>query len=177
MAAGMDGVLDSGGLIGGVVAYSGTSITGGNDLVPNSLTVSTWQFGLYGAQGLPGDLDLSWQLDLGYNRNSETRNIAFMGSEASADYAGWTGHAGLALSRRFQVTPDLSVSPVLRIDYAQVQADAYTESGAGPLDLSVSSQTYRELMLTAGVKARYSLAPGLMLTGNAAVGYNTLNDR
>lgn len=177
MAAGMDGVLDSGGLIGGVVAYSGTSITGGNDLVPNSLTVSTWQFGLYGAKGLPGDLDLSWQLDLGYNRNSETRNIAFMGSEASADYAGWTGHAGLALSRRFQVTPDLSVSPVLRIDYAQVQADAYTESGAGPLDLSVSSQTYRELMLTAGVKARYSLAPGLMLTGNAAVGYNTLNDQ
>lgn len=100
-----------------------------------------------------------------------------MGTEASADYDGWTGHAGLALSRRFRLSPDFSISPVLRIDYAQVQADAYTERGAGPLDLSVTSQTYRELMLTAGVKARYALAPGLMLTGNAAVGYNTLNDQ
>ncbi|OYY07181.1 MAG: autotransporter outer membrane beta-barrel domain-containing protein, partial [Rhizobiales bacterium 35-68-8] len=94
MAAGMDGVLDTGGLLGGVVAYSGTSITGGNSLVPNSLDVSTWQVGLYGAQALAGDLNLSWQLDLGYNRNSETRNIAFMGTQASADYDGWTGHAG-----------------------------------------------------------------------------------
>ncbi len=177
MAAGMDGVLDTGGLLGGVVAYSGTSITGGNSLVPNSLDVSTWQVGLYGAQALAGDLNLSWQLDLGYNRNSETRNIAFMGTQASADYDGWTGHAGLALSRRFQFSPGVSVSPVLRFDYAQVQADAYSESGAGPLDLSVSSQTYRELMLTAAVKAGYSLAPGLVLTGHAGVGYNALNDQ
>ena len=177
MAAGMDGMLDGGGLLGGVVAYSGTSIISGNDLVPNSLDVSTWQIGLYGAQAIAGDLDLSWQLDLGYNRNSETRNIAFMSAQASADYDGWTGHGGLALSRRFQLSPDFSVSPVLRVDYAQVQADAYTESGAGPLDLSVSSQTYRELMLTAALKARYSPAPGLVLTGNAGVGYNTLNDQ
>ena len=177
MAAGMDGVLDTGGLLGGVVAYSGTSITGGNSLVPNSLDVSTWQVGLYGAQALAGDLNLSWQLDLGYNRNSETRNIAFMGTQTSADYDGWTGHAGIALSRRFQLSPDVSVSPVLRVDYAQVQAGAYSESGAGPLDLSVSAQTYRELMLTAAVTAGYSLAPGLVLTGHAGVGYNALNDQ
>lgn len=177
MAAGVDGAIGTGGVIGAVVAYSGTSITGGNSLVPNSLDVSTWQMGLYGAQALGADVDLAWQLDLGVNRNTENRTIAFMGTGASAAYDGWTGHAGLALSRRFELAPDFAVSPLLRIDYAQVQADGYTESGAGPLDLTVPSQTYRELMLGAGMKASYRLAPGLLLTGNAGVGYNTLNNQ
>lgn len=177
MAAGKDGRLDNDTLLGVAAAYSGTSITGGNSLVPNSLNVSTWQFGLYGARSLGGEVDLSWQLDLGYNSNSETRGIAFMGSTASAEYAGWTAHAGLALSRRFEISPDFSLSPLLRIDYAQVQAEAYSESGAGPLDLSVASQTYRELMLTGGIKASYRLVPGLLLTGHAGVGYNTLNNQ
>ncbi|WP_127090835.1 autotransporter outer membrane beta-barrel domain-containing protein [Aquabacter cavernae] len=177
LAAGMDASVGPDAVLGMVAAYSATSITGGNDLVPNGLDVSTYQFGLYGAYGLAPDLDLTFQLDGGYNRNSAQRTIAFMGSAAGADYDGWTGHGGIGLSQRFLLSPDLSVSPLVRLDYAQVQADGYTESGAGALDLTVSSQTYRELLLTAGFKASYRLTDHLALTANGGVGYNMLDEQ
>ncbi|MEW6257144.1 MAG: autotransporter outer membrane beta-barrel domain-containing protein, partial [Pseudomonadota bacterium] len=176
MAGGIDAKLGPNAVLGLVGAYSATAITGGNDLVPNRLDVSAYQFGLYGTFGISSGIDLNFQLDGAYNANSEQRTIAFMGTAASADYGGWTGHAGLGLSRRFDVTEAFCVSPLLRLDYAQVQADGYTESGAGPLDLTVASQTYRELMLTAGVKARYTLSDHLALTGHAGIGYNALNE-
>ncbi|MBA4788971.1 MAG: autotransporter outer membrane beta-barrel domain-containing protein [Rhizobiales bacterium] len=177
MAAGLDASVGPDAVLGLVAAYSATSITGGNDLVPNGLDVSTYQLGLYGAYELAPGLDLNVQLDGGYNRNSAQRTIAFMGSAASADYDGWTGHAGAGLTRRFELAPGVSVSPLVRLDYAQVQADGYTESGAGALDLTVASQTYRELLLTAGFKASYRLAEHLALTANGGVGYNTLSER
>jgi outer membrane autotransporter protein len=68
------------------------------------------------------------------------------------------------------------VLPSLRLDYAQVRADAYSESGAGALNLNVNAQTYRELMVTAGVKGALEIARQLHLTADAGVGYNTLND-
>lgn len=176
MAAGVDAALSPNAVVGAVAAYSATSVTGGNDQVPNVLDVSTYQLGLYGAYGLAPGFDLNFQLDGGFNSNSARRTIAFMGSTATADYDGWTGHAGLGLVKRFEVTPDFSVSPLVRLDYAQVQADGYTESGAGALDLTVSSQTYRELLVTAGLKASYRLADHLVLTANAGVGYNVLDN-
>lgn len=177
VAAGVDKALSPDFALGGVFAYSYTSITGGNDAVPNSLGISTYQLGLYGAYSLQPDLDLNFQLDAGYNRNSENRTIAFMGSTASADYDGTTTHAGLGLRKTFAVAPGVTLAPTLRLDYAQVSADAYTETGAGALDLAVNSQTYRELMLTAGVKGTYQVANHVLVTANAGVGYNTLNNQ
>ncbi len=177
VAAGIDRVLSPDFVLGGVFAYSYTSITGSNDAVPNSLDISTYQLGVYGAYSLAPDLDLSFQLDAGLNRNSESRSIAFMGSTASADYDGYTTHAGLGLRKTFAVAPGITLAPTLRLDYAQVGADAYSETGAGALDLSVSSQTYRELMLSAGLKGAYQIADHVLVTANAGIGYNTLNNQ
>ncbi len=177
IAAGVDTELTPGFALGGVFAYSHTAITGGNDAVPNSLGIDTYQLGLYGAYSLTPDLDLNAQLDLGLNRNNASRSIAFMGSTATADYDGTTGHAGIGLKKTFTLAPGVTLAPILRLDYAQVYADAYAESGAGALDLSVGSQTYRELMLTAGLKGTYQIADRILLTANAGVGYNTLQNQ
>ena len=100
-----------------------------------------------------------------------------MGSTAVADYLSTTGHAGVAIKQLVPVHEGFSILPSLRLDYAQVRADAYSESGAGGLNLNVSSQLYRELMLSAGVKASYRIANRTWLTADGAAGYNLLNNR
>lgn len=177
VAAGIDAAPAPDLVLGGVAAYSYSALTGGDDLVPNSLDISSYQLGLYGSYEPAPGLKLDLQLDGGYNHNSESRTLAFMGATASASYEGWTGHAGLGVSRRFEVAPGLTLSPLARIDYAQVDADGYQESGAGALDLSVGHQTYRELLLTGGVKASYQLGDSLRLSAHGEVGYNTLDNQ
>jgi outer membrane autotransporter protein len=75
------------------------------------------------------------------------------------------------------VSEGFSILPSLRLDYAQVRADGYNESGAGGLNLRVEPQLYRELMLSAGVKGSYRIADRAWLTADGAVGHNLLNDR
>jgi uncharacterized protein with beta-barrel porin domain len=67
--------------------------------------------------------------------------------------------------------------PSLRLDYGQVRADAYSESGAGGLNLNVDSQLYRELTVTTGLKGAFQVARQAFVTADAGVGYNALNDR
>jgi outer membrane autotransporter protein len=98
-------------------------------------------------------------------------------STAVADYLSYSGHAGVAVKQLIPVHAGFSILPSLRLDYAQVRADAYNESGAGGLNLKVDQQLYRELMLSAGVKGAYRIADRMWLTADGAVGYNLLNDR
>jgi outer membrane autotransporter protein len=98
-------------------------------------------------------------------------------STAIADYLSYTGHAGVAVKQLIPVHAGFSILPSLRLDYAQVRADPYSESGAGGLNLKVDSQLYRELMLSAGVKGAYRIADRLWLTADGAAGYNLLNSR
>jgi outer membrane autotransporter protein len=177
IAFGMDARVSPDALLGGVLAFSHTSISGADAQVPNDLDVDTYQLGLYGSYGLAPGLDLNVQLDAGYNQNSENRTISFMGTSTSADYGGWTGHGGIGLVKQFAMSPRFAISPSARVDYAQVESEAYTESGAGALDLTVESQTYRELMLTTGLKANYRIDDHLYLSATAAAGYNTLDNQ
>ena len=175
MAGGIDRTVSLGLTIGGVFAYSYNSISGSEDAVPNSLGIGSYQGGLYGVYALRPDLDVNFQLDGAFNRNNESRQISFMGSAASATYNSVTAHGGMGLDKRIAAAPGLTVVPSLRADYAQVSANAYSESGAGGLSLNVGSQIYRELMLTAGIKSFYRLTGPIQLTANAGVGYNALN--
>ena len=61
------------------------------------------------------------------------------------------------------------------MDYAQVDSNAYSESGADALDLNVDRQLYRELMLSAAIGAAYRVAAHLQLTADTGVSYNALN--
>ena len=65
--------------------------------------------------------------------------------------------------------------PSLRIDYARVDTDAYTESGAGSLDLTVGAQSYEELRLTAGIRGDVRMTDRLRLSVDGAAGYNVLD--
>ncbi len=176
LVAGIDAAVAPRATLGGLFAYSHQAITGSEDAVPNRLGIDSYQLGLYGAYALRPDIELNFQLDGGVNENSENRSLSFINSTAQASYRSYTSHAGLAVKKLIPIEAGLTLLPSLRLDYGQVRADAYRESGAGGLSLDVDSQSYRELMVTAGLKGFYQLARQVYVTADAGVGYNTLND-
>lgn len=177
IAAGIDTVLSPSLLLGGVFAYARNAITGSDDAVPNRLDVDSYQGGLYGAYGLGNGLVANFQFDGGFNRNSESRAITFMGTTASARYDGSTLHAGLSVKKAIPMGSQFTLVPSVGLDAARLHAESYSEGGAGALSLNVVDQTYRELRLSAGLQAVYRLADRLHLTARASAGYNTLQDQ
>ncbi|MBX9843423.1 MAG: autotransporter outer membrane beta-barrel domain-containing protein [Xanthobacteraceae bacterium] len=175
LAAGVDQTFFSGLTLGGVVAYSYYSLTGSDDAVPNSLGISSYYAGMYGAYALRPGLDVNFQLDAILGRNSESRSISFMNSTAAARYSSSTAHAGLGIDKKIPMGAGLTLIPSLRMDFAQVRSGSYSESGADALNLNVESQVYRELMLTAAIKSAYQIAGQVHLTSHAGIGYNALN--
>lgn len=176
LAVGLDHRLTDVTTLGGVFAYSYNALSASGD-GSGTLGINAFQLGLYGAYALSGDTDLNYQVDLGLNQNREARAIGFMSTSSQAHYNSYTSHVGIGVKKVIPVTSALNAIPLLRLDYAAINADSYTESGAGALNLNVRSQTYQELMFTAGLKGDYQVSDHLKLTANAGVGYNALNQR
>jgi outer membrane autotransporter protein len=177
IAAGIDKLVSPTLLLGGVFARTHNTISGSDDAVPNKLDVESYQGGVYGAYAMGDGLVANFQFDGGLNRNAENRSILFMNSLASANYNGSTLHAGLNVRKTVPMGSRMALVPSLGLDAARVHAEAYSEAGADALDLNVDEQTYRELRLTAGLKAIYQVADRVHFTARAAAGYNTLQDQ
>ena len=175
IAVGADATISPRAMLGGVFAYSHQSITGSDDAVPNRLGIDSYQAGVYGAYALGNGFQLDGQLDGALNDNGESRSLTFINSTAGAGYRSYSGHAGAGIRKLIAIEPGFAIAPMLRMDYGQVRSPAYQESGAGGFSLNVDSQTYRELMVTAGLKGAYQIARQVYLTGDVGVGYNTLN--
>ncbi|MGC2777843.1 MAG: autotransporter outer membrane beta-barrel domain-containing protein, partial [Bradyrhizobium sp.] len=177
LAFGADAAISSRALIGGVLAYSHQTITGGDDAVPNRLGIASYQLGLYGTYAISRDVTLDYQLDGGLSDNGESRSLSFMTASAGGSYRSYTGHAGAGLKTRIPLQDGFALIPSLRLDYGTVRSDSYRESGAGGFSLTIDPQTYQELTTTAGLRAVYQLSRQMRLTGDVGAGYNALNQR
>lgn len=177
LAFGADAPLSPGAVIGGVAAYSRQTISGSDDAVPNRLTVSSYQLGLYGAYAVSPGLLLDYQLDGGTSDNGESRSLGFMSATAAGSYRSYAGHVGVGVKTRIALQDKLSLIPSLRLDYGAVRSNAYRENGADGFSLNVETQRYQELTATAGLKAVYAIAKQVRLSGEVGVGYNALNQR
>ncbi|WP_438740610.1 autotransporter outer membrane beta-barrel domain-containing protein [Bradyrhizobium sp. U531] len=175
IAIGADTTIFPRAMLGGVFAYSHQAITGSDAAVPNRLAVDSYSAGLYGAYALGHGIRVDGQLDGALNDNGESRSLTFVNGVAGAGYRSYSGHAGVGIAKLIPVEPRLTIAPSLRLDYGQVRSPAYQEGGAGGFSLNVDSQIYRELTVTAGLKSAYRITKQVHLTGEAGVGYNTLN--
>lgn len=177
IAIGTDKILSEQTSLGVVAAFSNALLNTKSDGAPTNLGVTSYQIGSYGAHALSDKLDLDYQLNFALNNNRSNRSIDFMGTSAQATYNSYTYHAGLGLKSSVPISRSTYVIPALRLDYAAVNANAYNENGAGPLNLNVSSQTYQELMMTADLRADTMLTDQLKLSINGGIGYNALNNQ
>ncbi|MFG1462213.1 autotransporter outer membrane beta-barrel domain-containing protein [Xanthobacter sp. DSM 24535] len=174
--AGLDQAVSPALILGGFFAYTYTGIDGTTAAIPGSLDVSSYLLGIYGAAALAPGLEMDVRLDLGLNRNAASRTLSFFNARATAAYDGTSGHAGIGLKYAVPLGERLTLTPSVRLDYLQIDTDAYRESGAGALNLAVKSQLYREMFVTSDLKADYRIADGVRVSVHGGVGYNTYGD-
>jgi outer membrane autotransporter protein len=177
LVLGFDQLLSPTTTIGGVLAYASNQIIGQDSASSDVLNLNNYQFGLYGTTRLALNLELNGQIGAAVTRNSGLRSIDFQSVAAASDYDSRTGHIGIGLRQIIAATATTTVIPSLRVDYAQVNTDAYTETGAGTLNLNVDQQRYEELLFSAGLRGDFQVSNGLELSLTAAAGYNALNNQ
>lgn len=177
IALGLDGTRSSTTRLGLAFAYARSDVTSKSSVAPQSADVSVFQLIGYGSHSLDASTEINFQVDVGYNDNAGRRTIAFTSTVASADYGSWTAHAGIGLGRSYRIKQDTTLTPSLRIDYTRIEDDAYSETGAGLLNLNVDGRGSEELILGLDGKLAHELNARSTLTANLGVGYDALNDR
>jgi outer membrane autotransporter protein len=177
LAIGGDRALSPRANIGGVVAFANSNVNGNNPAAPNSMAINSYQIGGYGDYAITEQLNYNYQVDFGINQNKGTRNILTAGVIASSNYYSYSGHLGSGLKYMMPVVEKLTFIPSTRVDYTQVQSNAYSETGAGTLNLITNSQKYEELLVSADLRFDYEFKKKLKGTINAGVAYNTMNNQ
>ncbi len=172
---GADHVLSPRTNVGLVMGISNNSISANNSAAPSNLNINSYQIGGYGDHAIEKGLNWNYQINAALNQNTGSRNISFYGANANSSYNSYTGHVGTGLQKYIDANDQTRLTPFLRADYLTVQSNAYSESGAGALNLNVDQQAWSELYTTAGLKLDYELMPRIKLFTSVAAGYNVLN--
>jgi outer membrane autotransporter protein len=163
--------------IGAVLALSNSGVSSNSNSAPSGVTINSYQVGVYGDYAIEKNIIANAQADIGMNQNKEYRNITFMGTNANGTYNSYSAHLGTGVKYLMPIDMENTFIPSVRVDYTTVQSQAYSESGAGALNLSVAKQTYNTLIPSADVRIDHSLDSKMTLSGNAGAGYNTLNNQ
>ncbi|RYG33218.1 MAG: autotransporter domain-containing protein, partial [Burkholderiales bacterium] len=172
---GVDGVTGDRWRTGLALAYAKSDITAQSAIAPSRMDVDSYQAIGYGTYTLDEITELNYQVDIGRHTASSQRSLGFMGTSAAGRFDALAVHASLGIGRLYKVSEHANLTPSARLDVTRMRTDGYTESGAGPLDLTLGAQTYREMILSADAKLVHQIEPGLRLAANVAAGYDFQN--
>lgn len=177
LAFGVDGTITPATRLGAAFAYAKSDIDSHSTVAPQNADVSVYQLIGYGSHSLDDRTEINLQADIGRNTNKGKRQIAFTSSTASSNYDSYTGHVGVGLGRIFPLSSQTTITPSIRADYTWIKDKAYTENGAGLLNLHVDSRTTEAFVLSANGKIAHQLNDQATLTANLGVGYDTMSER
>ncbi len=109
--------------------------------------------------------------------STESNRQTAVGERAQGDYDGSEIGGTLQFGRRFALaTEGVSITPILAVDYASYNQDAYAETGAGDIGLRYAEQDYDQS--SASLLVRFSketkLGEGVASSWNAYLGYRRL---
>ncbi|MDI1260543.1 autotransporter domain-containing protein [Aquabacterium sp.] len=160
---------------GAAFTYAKSSIDSKSSTAPSAVDVDTYELVGYASYNIDPQTDINYQVDIGQNKARSIRQISFMGTQAQADFDSLALHGSVGIGRVMSLAPKTSVTPSVRLDYTIMRTDGYTETGAGPLNLQVEDQTYREFLVTADLKLSHQFEQGVKLIANGGLGYDTIN--
>ncbi|WP_165456778.1 autotransporter domain-containing protein [Aquabacterium lacunae] len=172
LSGGVEGDASPATRLGLAYAYAQNDMGGRGATSPQSGQTTIHQLIGYGTHQLDERTSLDFQVDLGSNRNTTRRFMAFAGATATASYESSTAHVGLGVQRSYSLADGLKVSPFARIDYTLVEDDAYTENGAGLLNLSVAAKRTESYVSTLGASLQRALNDRSNLVARAGIGYD-----
>ena len=177
VVAGIDRAPSSPLRLGAAFAYARVDIDGRDGNAPQDVELDVYQLIGYGSYNVDPRTDINVQLDLGLNDTESRRRIAFTGSEASADYDGYTAHLGVGIARVFAIAGQTTLAPALRADYTWLKDDSYRESGAGLLNLSVEDRSASAFVTGIDGKLTHNLTEQTTLVANLGLGFDALDER
>jgi autotransporter family porin len=177
LAIGVDTAASEHTRLGLALAYANAQVDSNSDVAPNNASIDLYQLITYGSYVIDSRREINWQLDLGHNNNRGNRSISFMGTTARSSYSSFTLHAGVGMGWNFPLSENTLFLPSIRADYSRIKDDAYSETGAGVLNLNVEGQAVEQMIWSADAKIRRQMDNGLALTANAGVGYDSINQR
>lgn len=164
-----------GSTVGFGLAYLDGRVEGRDFALGQRSDLESVQLLSYGSYDLSG-WRLQWQADATRSSVKSLRWLGFIGRSAQASYRGDTWHIGLNFGRPMDLS-GTTVTPLVGLDWRRTHSNAYTETGAGALNLRVAAQTAEELIVKLGVEARHPLGTQTHLLAQAAVGYDLASGR
>lgn len=175
LAIGVDGAVTKVLRIGGAFAYAKSDINGQSSIAPQSALVDVYHLLGYGSYSIDDRTEINFQAGIGQNENKGRRQIAFTSSLASSDFSSETANVGVGIARTYRLSTQTSVTPSVRLDYTWIKDKAYSETGAGLLNLNVSGRETDALIVGADGKVAHQLNDQTTLIANFGVGYDTIN--
>jgi outer membrane autotransporter protein len=175
VVAGMDGEISDKSRIGFAFAFNHTNVDGSSNLSQSGASIRSYQGIFYGSYNLDDTTELTYQADIGLNKNKTHHAIGAV--VASGDYNSWVGHVGTGLSRTFSYSQSTSFTPGISLDYTYIRDQAYTETGAGGLSQAVDDNNTDELILMVDGRVDHAISQGTTITANLGVGYDVLSER
>jgi outer membrane autotransporter protein len=160
--------------IGAAVALAHSVASQSANFAPQSDSIDIYQLIGYGYYQVDARTVLDFQADIGTNRNFGMRGIPFDAVTASSRYDSTSMHTATSLARAFDVDATTVLSPYVRADYTSIHEDAYGESGANMLDLSVASRNYEQLLFGGGSRITHAFGDRFSLSADVGVDYNPL---
>lgn len=175
LAGGYQASMASGSTLGFGLAYLDGRVEGRDFALGHRSDLESVQVLGYGSYDLSA-WRLQWQADATRSSVKSERSLGFIGRSAKASYRGHASHLGLSMGRPMTLATT-SVTPSVGLDWRRARNNAYTETGAGALDLRVAAQKAEELVAKLGVEARHPLGAQSHLLAQAAVGYDLSGGR
>ncbi len=175
LAGGHQTSLAPGSTLGFGLAYLDGRVEGRDFALGHRSDLESVQVLGYGSYDLSA-WRLQWQADATRSSVKSARSLGFIGRSARASYRAHASHLGVNVGRPMAVAAT-SVTPSVGLDWRRARSSAYTETGAGALDLRVAAQKAEELVAKLGVEARHPLGAQSHLLAQAAVGYDLSNGR
>lgn len=176
LAAGFDGSPSKEWRLGGAFAYAHTNIDSNSvGAGSQSAKVDMYQLIAYGNHSLDDRTEINFQADVGKNTNQGRRVIAFSSALAASDYTSHSAHLGIGIARSYPLSSTTTLTPSLRADYTTIKEDAYSESGAGLLNLNVNSRSAEAFVVGLDGRLTHRLSGRTTLHANLGVGYDTIN--
>lgn len=181
LAMGADGEVSPNARFGVAYGYAKTSVDSNVDLAGTAqrANIDSHVISTYGSKDIGGNRTFSFQGDIGVNDNTSTRQINFGGLNrtARADYLTYSAHVGAAIAQAFDLSEKTTLTPALRADYTWLKSQAYNESGADALNLSVGANKTDAFVIGADTYLQHRLSTTSRLDANIGVGYDTINER
>ncbi|MBI1309021.1 MAG: autotransporter domain-containing protein [Proteobacteria bacterium] len=161
---------------GAAVTYSHSDVSSNSNLAPQNADIENWQLTAYGSHSLAPDLEASFKADFGLNNVNGRREMPSLGLTAQSDYEASYFHAGGNLAKIYSLTRQTQFTPSAGLDYSRIHSNAYTETGAGTMNLSVGKNTTEELVWSADARVAHRLSAATMLEATLGVGYDSIGD-